>query len=97
MLILYLHKDHGFILCKNLSFNKNAVWIQYIILNFYNLNLKERIIKTKSHAFLPYVKSLSKFPKAFLQDSNLPTSLTPESIIDDKKNRKSLKRSIWEN
>lgn len=71
MLILYFHKGHGSTLYRNVSFNKNLVWIQHVILNFDNLlqNLRE---KKKNHKdkisifSLPCVERLSKFPKAFL-------------------------------
>lgn len=71
MLILYFHKGHGSTLYRNVSFNKNLVWIQHVILNFDNLlqNLREekKNHKDKISIFsLPCVERLSKFPKAFL-------------------------------
>ena len=79
MLIFYFRKGHGFTLCKNLSFNKNLVQIQHIILNFDNLlqNLRGKKSQGQNfHFFLPYVESLSEFPKAFLQDSKFLSTLT---------------------
>lgn len=57
---------------KTLSFNKNLGLI-LIILNFDNLrqNLRQRELQGQNfHFSLPCVESLSKLPKAFLQDFN---------------------------